>query len=128
MLTVVTAAFYENKKNVSTNFFRRLFIQVIKMLYYDRIAVSEGIDVNKTSASKECDIYYYWYFLNYSFKFQPNTCLRCHDLLIMSMNLRDIAVLNIKGSDYCCIISLISKNEAIQLLQNADLTEESGTL
>ena len=46
---------------------------------------------------------------------------------MMSMSLSDIAVLNIKGSDYCCIISLISKNEAINLLQNADLTEKSGT-
>ena len=38
------------------------------MLYYERIDVSEGIDVNKTSASKECDICHIWYFLNYSFK------------------------------------------------------------
>ena len=37
------------------------------------------------------------------------------------LNLSDIAILNIKGSDYCCVISLISKNEAINLLQNADL-------
>ena len=29
------------------------------MLEYDRIDISEGIDVNKTSASKECDIYNY---------------------------------------------------------------------
>ena len=47
---------------------------------------------------------------------------------MMSVNLIDIAILNIKGSDYHCIISLISKNEAIKLLQNADLTEKSGTL
>ena len=94
------------------------------MLYYDRIDVSEGIDVNKTSASKECDICHYWYFLNYSFKFQPNVCNRCHDLLMMSMNLSDIAILNIKGSDYRCIISLISKNEAIKLLQNAHFTKK----
>ena len=40
------------------------------MLYYDRIDVSEGIDVNKTNASKECDTCHYWYFLNYSSKFQ----------------------------------------------------------
>ena len=46
---------------------------------------------------------------------------------MMSVNLRDIAILNIKGSDYCCIISLISKNEPIKLLQNADLTQKSGT-
>ena len=32
------------------------------MLYYDRIVVSEGIDVNITSESKECDICDYWYF------------------------------------------------------------------
>ena len=37
------------------------------MIYYDRIDVSDGIDVNKTSASKECDICHYWYFLNDSF-------------------------------------------------------------
>ena len=43
---------------------------------------------------------------------------------MMSINLSDIAVLNIKGSDYFCIISLISKNEAITLMQNADLTEK----
>ena len=47
------------------------------MLHFDRIDVSEGIDVNKTSASKEYDICYYWYFLNYSFKFQPNGYNRC---------------------------------------------------
>ena len=40
----------------------------------------------------------------------------------------DIATLNIKGSDYGCIISLISKNETINLLQNADLIEKCGTL
>ena len=33
------------------------------MLYYDRINVSEGIDVNKTYKSKDCDICHYWYFL-----------------------------------------------------------------
>ena len=97
------------------------------MLYFDRIDVSEGIDVNKTSASKECDVCHYWYFLNYSFKFQPNVCNRCHDLLMMSVNLSDIAILNIKGSDYCCIIELISKNEAINLMHNVDLTGKSGT-
>ena len=92
-----------------------------------RIGSSKGIDVNKASASKECDFCHYWYFVNYSFKFQPNVCNRYHDLFTMSVNISDIAVLNIKGSDYCCIIGLISKNEAINLLQNANLTEKIGT-
>ena len=34
------------------------------MIYYDRIDVSEGIDVNKLGASKEFDICCYWYFLD----------------------------------------------------------------
>ena len=96
------------------------------MIYYDRIDVSEGINVNKTSVSKECDVCHY--FLNYSFQFQQNVCNRCHDLLMMSVTLSDIAISNIKGSDYRCIISLISKREAINLLKNTDLTEKSGTI
>ena len=56
------------------------------MLYYNRTDVSEGIDVNKTSASKECDVCHYWYFLNNSFKFQPNVFNRCHDLLMIDFS------------------------------------------
>ena len=40
------------------------------------------------------------------------------------MNLNNIAILNIKEFDYRCIISLISKNEAINLIHNADLTKK----
>ena len=46
----------------------------------------------------------------------------------MSVNLSDNAILNIKGSDYRGIISFIIKNQAINLMQSADLTEESGAL
>ena len=47
---------------------------------------------------------------------------------MMSVNLSDIAILNIKSSDYRCIIRLISKDDAIRLLQNPYLTEKNGTL
>ena len=80
------------------------------------------------SASKDCNICHYWYFLNKGFKFRTNVCNKYHDLLMMSMNLNNIAILNIKDFDFCYIISGISKNEAITLIQNADLTEKSGTL
>ena len=58
----------------------------IKMLYYDRIDVYEGIDVNKTNKSKECDICYCCYFLSKGFKFLTYVCSRSHDLLMMSIN------------------------------------------
>ena len=38
---------------------------------------------------------------------------------MMSLNLSNIAILSIKGSDYCCIVSVMSKNEAINLMQSA---------
>ena len=96
------------------------------MLYLDRIDVSEGIGVTKTS--KLCNICHYWHFLKYSFKFQPNVCNRCHDLLMMSISLIGIAILNIKCCDYRCIINLIRKNKAKKLMQNTSLTEKSGAL
>ena len=68
----------------------------IEILYYDRIDVSDGIGIIKTSESKECDICHYWYFLNKGCKFQPNVCNRCHDLLFISTNLKHVAILNIK--------------------------------
>ena len=98
------------------------------MLYYDRIDVSKGIDVHETSESKECDVCHYWYFLDKGFKFQPHVCNDCHDVLMMSMNLSNIAILNINNADYRCIISGISKSKAVNLLKNADLIEKSGTL
>ena len=48
------------------------------MFQYDRIDITEGIDINKTGASKECMICHYWYFKNISYivtatGFEPTT-------------------------------------------------------
>ena len=51
------------------------------MLQYDRINILEGIDVNKTNASKESDICHCWYFKDVSFKYEPYHCNSCHDLM-----------------------------------------------
>ena len=45
------------------------------------------------------------------FKFQTRACSRCHDILIMSMNLGDIALLKINSGDYSCFVNGISKSE-----------------
>ena len=52
------------------------------MLQYERIDVSEGIDVNKTNSSKEC----YWFFKDVGFKFEEHVCNGCHDLLTMALD------------------------------------------
>ena len=98
------------------------------MIYYDIIDVSEGININKTSQSKECGICHYWYFFNKVFKLRPNVCNICHDLLMMSMNLSDIVILNIKSAGYCCSSSGICKTAAINIMQNTYFTKISRTL
>ena len=65
------------------------------MLYYVRTGVSEGTDINKTSAKKECHICCCWYFLDKKFKFPPDVYNGCHDVLIMSVSHNDIVILNI---------------------------------
>ena len=100
----------------------------MKVLYFNRIDVSEGINVNVTSASKEYIICQNWYFLDKEFKFRSGVCNGCRDIIMMSMNLSDIGILRIEGVDYCCIINGISQSEAIALLNNTDLNEKSGTL
>ena len=54
------------------------------MLQYDRIDVSEGIDINKTSKSKECILCHYWYFKDIGFKFQPYVCNGCQAASMMA--------------------------------------------
>ena len=90
--------------------------------------MSEGTDINKTSASNECDICHYWSFLDKGFKFHRYICKRCHDILIISINLNEIAILNINGAGYCSIINRISKSDALNLLKNVNLTEKKGLL
>ena len=52
------------------------------MLEYDKIDISEGIDVNKSNdKSKECDICHYWYVSDKNFIYQPYLCNGCHDLM-----------------------------------------------
>ena len=66
------------------------------MLEYDRIDISEGIDVNKTNASKECDISHYSYFLDKICQYEP--CLRngCHDLMQKAIDFNDDAIVSFK--------------------------------
>ena len=62
------------------------------MLEYYRIDISAGIDVNKTNASKECDICHYWYFKDIGFKYEPYLSNGCHDLMQRAMSFNNIAI------------------------------------
>ena len=70
------------------------------MLEQDRIDISEGIDANKTSLSKECDIGHYWYFKNIAFKHEPYYCNGCHDLMQKPMSFNNVAIVFVKGFSF----------------------------
>ena len=70
------------------------------MLEYDRINISEGIDVNETNLSKECDICHYWHFKDIGFKFEP----------------------------YLCNGWYISKDDAINIINGSILLDKRGVL
>ena len=97
------------------------------MLQYNRVDVAEGTDINKTSGSKECILYHYWYFQDVGYKFQPYVCNGCHTVSMMAYELKNIAILNAKGVDYRCILWGISRDEAVNKLNNSVL-EDKGVL
>ena len=97
------------------------------MLRYQKIDVSEGIDVNKTSASKECEVCHYWFFKDIGFKFEEHFCNKCHDLSTITYCLKDTAILNARGNTFRCGLMSISKNEGLKRLNNS-VTYDRGVL
>ena len=96
------------------------------MRQYDRIDISEGIDIGKTNKSRECDICHYWYFLEKNFSYKKCLCDSCHDLMQKAMNFNDVAIASIKGNDYRIHFWYMSKNDVIVLMTNSNLKDKNG--
>ena len=94
------------------------------MLEYDRIDISEGIDTNKTSASKECNVCHYWYFLDKNFNYDPYLCNGCLDLMQKAVSFKLLSLLN----DYRIHFWYMSKNHAIAIMSNSNLSDKNGVL
>ena len=98
------------------------------MLEYDRIDISEGIDINKTNKSKECDICHYWYFLDKNFNYEKYLCDGCHDLMQKVMSFNDVSIVSIKGNEDRIHFWYMSKNDATVLMTNSNLKDKNGIL
>ena len=98
------------------------------MLEYNRIDISEGTDVTKTSLSKECDIFHYWYFKNIGFKHKRYLCNGCHDLLQKARSFNNVAIVYVKGNAYRIHFWHMSKNDAINIMNGSNLTDQRGVL
>ena len=98
------------------------------MLEYERIDISEGIDVNKTNLSKECDICHYWYFKDISFKYEPYLCNGCHNLMQKAMSFNNIAFAYVKANAYRIHFWYMSKDHAINIMNASILLDRRGVL
>ena len=96
------------------------------MLVNNRIDISEGIDVNKTSASKECDMFHRWYFKDISFTYDPYLCNGCHYLMQESMSFNDVTVVYVKGSAYRIHFWYKSNDDTISIMNNSNLVDKKG--
>ena len=81
-------------------FYAQLFLDgaLYELLQYERVVASEGIDINKTSLSKECEVCHYWFFKDVGFKFEEHVCNGCHDLLTMAYSIRKYSNIKRKRS------------------------------
>ena len=94
------------------------------MLEYDIIDISEGIDINKTNASRECDICHYWIILDIKLNYEPYLCHGCHDLMQKAMNFNDVAIVSIKGNNYRIHFCYMSKDDGISIMNNSSLNKK----
>ena len=83
------------------------------MPYYDKIYISEGIDLAKSNDSKECMNFDYFFF-NHGFKFRDYVCNGCHDLSMLCFNINDNAIMTVKNVDYRCIMYNLFENSVLE--------------
>ena len=77
------------------------------MIEYDRIDISQGIDVDMSNKSKDCVLCHYWYFSNKNFSYGPYLCDGCYDISQKSADFKNIAIVHVKK----CIWNLFSAYE-----------------
>ena len=89
-----------------------------KMLEYDRIDISEGIDVDIAHKLKECMLCHYWYFLDKQFSYGPYLSDGCYNIMQKYNHFKNIAIVHVKKNVYRIYFLYMSKHEAKILMSN----------
>ena len=98
------------------------------MLEYDRIDISEGIDVNKISNSRKCSLCKFCYFLNKNFNYQTYLCDGCHDISTKATSMQNLAIIYHGRNAYRVNFVFMSKNDAFNLIKNSNIIDKKGVL
>ena len=88
------------------------------MLEYDRIDLSEGIDVNKCKeTSKKCNSCQYYYFVFKNFSYQRHIFDVCHDISTKAISMQNTAIIYHDGYAYRVNFAFMSRNDAFNLMK-----------
>ena len=99
------------------------------MLEYDRIDISEGIDIKKCKeTSRECSLCKFYYFLDKNLNCRPYLCNDCYDMSLKVISIKNVAIINHNGNHYRVNFAFISKKDASNLIKNAVIIDKKGTL
>ena len=90
--------------------------------------ISEGIDANKTSLSKEYDICHFWYFKDIRFKHEPYLCNGCHDLMQKAIGFNNVAIVYVKRNASRINFWYMSKDDTIKIMNIFSLIDKMGVL
>ena len=89
------------------------------MLEYDRIDISEGIDINKCEeTSRGCSLCKFYCYCKFC----------CYDMSMKTVSIKNLAVINHNGNYYRVIFTFMTKKDAYNLIKNAIIKGEKGTL
>ena len=99
-----------------------------KMLGYEKIDISDEINVDKSDKSKECMLCHYWYFLDTNFSYGPYLCDRCYNMMQKCNKLKNIAIVHVKENVYRICFLFMSKREAKKIMTNASFIDKKGVL
>ena len=98
------------------------------MLKYDKIDITEGIDLNKTNKSSECLFCHYWCYLNKKFSYGTFTCDGCYNIVQRSTDFKNIAIIHVKNNAYRVYLKDISKHKAKKKMNNFNLVGKTGNI
>ena len=98
------------------------------MLEYERIDISDGIDIDMSDESKECMLCHHWYFLDENFSYGPYLCDACYNIMQKCNKFKNIAIAHVKKSTYSIYFLYMSKREAKKLMANSNLIDKKGVL
>ena len=107
------------------------------MLEYDKIDILEGIDLYKSSNSRECSLCHFWYFIvtfdelgirHKNFNYQKYLCDGCHDMSMKAVSIKNLAIAYSTGNAYRIHFWYMSKDDPISIIYNSNLIDKKRIL